>query len=125
MILDGLVLACITGVAFWMLYAKLPRKMRKFLQKHILFTDTISCLLTYALFGGTLVALFAAAWLSVIISALLLMMRNPSVVVATDQLLFIFKGYRDQVSKWITEKFPPEKEINEEETLEQVLVSER
>ena len=77
MITTSLALALLTGTGFYLLYSKLPRRIRKFMQRHVLLTDTVACLLTYVLFGGTLIALFAAAWLGVIVSILLAITSNP------------------------------------------------
>jgi len=110
MIVDGLVLAVITGTAFYFLYAKLPGRVRRYLQRHILLTDTIACLLTYALFGGTLVALFAAAWLSVLVSVLLVVIRNPAAARALRAFSEQITEYKKQATEWLAEKFPPEQQ---------------
>lgn len=77
MITTGLTLAAITGLGFWLVFKKLPKKVRTFMKKHALFTDAVSCLLTYLLFGRSLVALFAAAWLGLIVSVMLSILNNP------------------------------------------------
>jgi len=77
MIIEGLSLAVLTGAGFYFLYHKLPRSVRKFMQKHVLLTDAVICFATYALFGGTLTALFAAAWLGLIVSITLAIVSNP------------------------------------------------
>jgi hypothetical protein len=51
--------------------------MRNFINKHILLTDFIACLMTYVLLGGTLVALVAAAWLGITISISLALLNEP------------------------------------------------
>ena len=94
MITTGLALAGLTGTAFYLIYKKLPRKIRNFMKKHVLLTDGIACLLTYMLFGGTLVALFAAAWLGLIISIMLALLNNEKIEAALGrftQKLFILK----------------------------------
>lgn len=78
MITTGLTLALLTGCGFLFLYHKFPKRIRMFMQRHVLFTDTVVCLLTYILFGGTLVALFAAAWLGIIVSLILALVSNPT-----------------------------------------------
>ena len=83
MIFTGFTLACLTGTAFWLLYKKLPARIKRFMQKHVLVTDAIACFLTYSLFGGTLTALFASAWLGIIVTVLLSLTKNP----ATNALL--------------------------------------
>ena len=77
MVTTGFTLAALTGAGFYMVFNKLPRKVRKFMQKHVLFTDTIACLFTYVLFGGTLLGLFASAWMGIIVSSILALTANP------------------------------------------------
>lgn len=78
MITTGFTLACLSAAGFYMVFRHLPRRVRKFMQKHALFTDAVACLMTYMLFGGTLVALFAAAWMGILVSTLLALTANPS-----------------------------------------------
>ena len=78
MLSTGLALAALTGTGFYFVFSKLPKRVRTFLKKHALFTDAISCLLTYLLFGRSLVALFAAAWLGLIVSIMLAILNNPA-----------------------------------------------
>ena len=86
MITTGLTLALLTGAAFYMIFIKLPKRVRVFMQKHPLLTDAVACLLTYMLFGGTLVALFSAAWLGLIISTILALTSNPTTNAMLERL---------------------------------------
>ena len=110
MIADGLVLALLTGAAFYALFRKLPRKLRRFLQKHVLLTDSVACILTYALFGGTVTALFAAAWLSVIVSILLILSRNPTAVATMEQAIQQINKWKDTAVTWVQQQLPLEEE---------------
>ena len=54
--------------------------------KHSLLTDTAACVLTYVLFGGTVTALFAAAFVGIIVSLMLAIMNNEVTAKAVDRL---------------------------------------
>lgn len=84
MLLDAMILATLSVIGFAMVYKKLPRKLRKFLEKHALFTDTMALLLTYSLFGGTLTALIAGALVGIMTSMLLHIANNP------DDFMFLY-----------------------------------
>jgi hypothetical protein len=77
-------LAVMTTVGFYLIYSKLPRRVRKFLEKHSLMSDLIACILTYTLLGGTLTALFASALVGIMTSLLLLIAQHP------ENFLYIF-----------------------------------
>jgi Ca2+/Na+ antiporter len=106
MIVSGLTLAILTGTAFYFIFRKLPRSIRRFLQKHILFTDAVACLLTYMLLGGTLVALFASAWLCVITTVLLHLSNNPATAVLMERFAYKVGQMKDSFINWAA-KFPP------------------
>jgi hypothetical protein len=76
MLVTGFSLAVLTCAGFWLIYVKLPQRIKNFMVKHSLFTDMVACFLTYALFGGTLTALFAAAFTGIFISILLALLNN-------------------------------------------------
>lgn len=122
MVTTGLSLAILTGAGFLLLYQKLPRKIKRFMQKHVLLTDAVACLLTYLLFGTTLVALFAAAWLGVIVSILLAVMKNAGAERAISQAMSKVGELKDQFMAWLEGKFPPQVEEIE---LEEPIVSRR
>jgi len=76
MLLNGLVLATLTTTCFLVVWKKLPRKIRRFIQKQTLLCDAIALLLTYILLGGTLTALVAAAMVGLMVSGLLHIANN-------------------------------------------------
>ena len=86
MMTTGFSLAVITATGFYMVYRKLPTSIREFMQRHVLLTDVVACLLTYMLFGGTLVALFAAAFMGLFTSVLLAMANDPRTAGALEKL---------------------------------------
>ena len=55
--------------------------------KHSLLTDTAACVLTYVLFGGTVTALFAAAFVGIIVSLMLAILNNEITAKAVDRLV--------------------------------------
>jgi hypothetical protein len=100
MITTGLALAALTGAGFYLIYRKLPGRLRRFLQRHILLTDAVACLLTYILFGGTLVALFAAAWIGLIVSIMLALISNPSTNVLLEQVALRCRKLKESILAW-------------------------
>lgn len=66
--------------------SKLPRWLRNWVQRHSLITDLIACILTYILLGGTITALFASAWMGIMISILLAVINNPNGKVLLDYI---------------------------------------
>ena len=94
MIQQALTLAVLSTVGFMMIYQKLPRKVRRFLEKHSLMTDAIALLLTYAFLGGTLTALMAGSMVGILTSVLLEIANNP------EDWLFVYDA-RDFISAQI------------------------
>lgn len=107
MITTGFTLACLTAAGFYMVFRKMPRKVRRFLQKHALFTDAVTCMLTYALFGGTLVALFAAAWMGLMVSMLLAITANPALSAALERFATKCGEMKEAFIAWL-ERMAPE-----------------
>jgi len=108
MIVDGLVLATLTGTGFYLVFRRLPKGIKKFLQKHYLITDVVACLLTYMLFGATITALFAAAFLGIIISILLTISHNPTAVAYLEAGVEKLDKTVGRINKWLQKKFPVE-----------------
>lgn len=79
MLTTGITLGLMTGIGFFLLYRKLPGRLKKFMCKHILFTDALACALTYCLFGGTIIGLFAAAFCGIAISIVLNLVNRKEV----------------------------------------------
>jgi hypothetical protein len=77
MLVTAFTLAVLTTSGFFVIYRKLPRKVRRFLEKHSLGTDAVALLLTYMLLGGTLTALIAGALVGLMTSALLFISQHP------------------------------------------------
>lgn len=77
MFLDGFALGSLTVGAFWLVYQKLPARVKRFLEKHALLTDALALYATYILLGGGITALFAAAWAGILTSVLLYVANHP------------------------------------------------
>lgn len=86
MLVNGFILATLTVSGFYLIYRKLPMRLRRFMEKHSLMTDIVACVLTYILFGGTLVALFASAWVGIMISILLALVQNQTTAAAMETI---------------------------------------
>jgi len=77
MLSNAFALALVTTGGFYIVYNKLPRKVRRFLQKNSLLTDLASLVAVYTIMGGTLTALMAGALCGLFVSVLLHVANNP------------------------------------------------
>lgn len=77
MLYDALVLSILSTIGFVMTYKKLPRKMRRFLAKHGVFTDVLTFVITYFTLGGSLTALTAGAMVAIWTSMLVTIAEHP------------------------------------------------
>jgi hypothetical protein len=78
MLMDALVLATLSTIGFVFAWKKLPRNIRRFLQKHALLTDIITFLLTYITLGSSLTALTAGSIVAIFTSMLMHIVANPN-----------------------------------------------
>ena len=101
MLVTGLTLATLTAVGFWFIFRKLPRKVRRFLQKHALFTDGTACILTYLLFGGTLTALFAAAWMGIFVSIILALTNNETTNAFLEKIAELCRSLKNKLLNYL------------------------
>lgn len=83
-------LALLTTAGCIAVYSKLPRRVRKFIEKHALMADFICLIGIYMLLGGTLTALFAGAMAGLMISVMLHVANNE------DDYLYLY-DLRDYV----------------------------
>jgi len=103
MLLDALVLASLTTAGFMLVYRKLPRGVRKFLEKHSLLTDAVALLLTYALLGGTLTALVAGALVGIFTSIMLYIAEHPDDFQYLWDAAEAIKKVTGQIKTWANE----------------------
>ena len=101
MLVTGLALALLTGGGFYFLYRKLPNRVRRFMQRHVLLTDTVAALCVYVLLGGTLTALFASAWLCLIVSLVLAITNNPTSNAILEKALARMDSVKTEVTTWL------------------------
>lgn len=76
MLSSAVSLAIATTAGCVIVYQKMPRKIRKFLERHSLMTDLFTLVAVYMLLGGTLTALMAGALCGLFVSALLHIANN-------------------------------------------------
>ena len=95
MLTTGLVLAGLTVGGFYMIYRKLPNKVKQFFINRPLFTDAVGACFTYVLFAGTAVGIMAAAWAGLILSFMIAARKNPFIMgwvqTAKEKLTDLFK----------------------------------
>lgn len=84
MLTTAVSLALLSVAGVWLVYKKLPPKVRRFLEGHPLFTDLSSLILIYITLGGTLTALIAAALAGIMVSMMLEVANHP------DDYLFLY-----------------------------------
>jgi len=106
MIETGFSLAVLTAGGFYLLYRKLPVWMRDFMQKHVLLTDLTACFLTYALFGGTIVALFAAAWVGLMVSTVLAITSNKKSNAVVEYYVAKLYALVKKAGEWVSNRVP-------------------
>lgn len=103
MLTSGLALAILTSTGFYLIYMKLPARVKAWMVKHSLLTDFVACVLTYMLFGGTVTALFASAFVGIIISIMLAILNNEVSAAALERLLARAKEIRNKMLASITQ----------------------
>jgi hypothetical protein len=101
LLVDSMILAAITGTGMWLIFKKLPLKMRLWLNNHMLVTRFGCAILTYTILGGTLHALFAAAWIDLFVSVVMHLYSKPDTHTAMTRLGAYIKTMYDKVAKVI------------------------
>lgn len=117
MIATAVILATITTVGFFAIYMKLPKNVRKYIQKHAFFSDLLALFAIYILLGGTLTALMAAAICGVFISILLYISKNKEEFPYLEDFYQISLVVLKKVEKKLTE-YTQKYRIQCEETIE-------
>jgi hypothetical protein len=102
MVLEGLSLAVLTSGGLYLVYQALPLSVRLFIMRHQFMTRAGCAVFTYALFGGTLTALFAAAWLDLLVGTLLALSSKPETAAIMEALKHRISQMRQQLVDWIT-----------------------
>lgn len=76
MLSTAIALAVVTTGSVFIIYDKLPKRVKKFIVKHSLMSDILAFIAVYFILGGTLTALLAAAIMGVFISIMLHVANN-------------------------------------------------
>lgn len=77
MLIDGFILGTITFFGWAFAFSQMPKGVRDFFAQHNFLTDALVILGTYYTLGGTIVALFAAAFLGIFFESFTYVLRNP------------------------------------------------
>lgn len=104
MVSNAFILAIATTGGFLLVYSKLPKKMRRFIEKHALMADAFALFMTYLLLGGTLTALTAGAMTGLMVSGLLHVSQNKEdfayLVVAKEKVTEGFSHMTKSLNSW-------------------------
>jgi len=95
MLSNAIALAALTCAGFYMIYNKLPPRMKAVFVKYDLLTDVSALMLTYVLLGGTVTALIASALVSIVVSMLLHIAKFPNDYIWLTDSLAKVKGLLD------------------------------
>lgn len=94
MIGNAIALSVLSTAGFYIIFAKLPKRIRDLVQKYYLLSDILALIGVYILFGGTLTALFAGALSGLFVSILLKVANSP------EEFLYIYDA-----RTWLQEQF--------------------
>ncbi len=78
------------------------------MQRHILLTDAVACFGIYVLLGGTLVALFASAFMGVMVSIVLALQQDPRTAALMDKLVEHIHQAKDSIINFLANAIPVE-----------------
>ena len=112
MLTSGLSLAVLTCSGFYLIYTKLPARIKQWMVKHSLITDITACVLTYTLFGGTITALFAAAFTGIIISILLALLNNEVTAEALEMYSKKLQNIKTKFVEHIAQQIKKQETVN-------------
>ena len=76
MLSTAVALSTLTTAGVFIIYSKLPKRIRRLIEKHSLLSDLVALVGVYFLLGGTLTALLAASMTGLIVSAMLHIANN-------------------------------------------------
>ena len=71
MISQAIALSVLTFTGFFIIFTKLPEKVKEYILKYSLVTDIVTLSAAYTLLGGTLMALFSSAIVGLMVSGAL------------------------------------------------------
>ncbi len=76
MLVEATVLGAASTAGFGLTWTRIPAQAKQFCLDHPLLTDVIATWLTYELLGGTLTALMAAGFVSIVVSVILYLLNH-------------------------------------------------
>ena len=101
MLSDGLFLGIISFVGFVVTYSRLPEKMQHWFGRHLILTDAIVIASMYSLFGMTLTAHFAAAWVVLFTQGYLYVQNHPEDFIWLHQALDLCEEKLEEMKLWL------------------------
>ena len=102
MIVESVVLSVATGLGFYLVYEALPLSVKMWLINHRLATRVICAAGVYTLLGGTIIALFSAAFLDLMIGTLLNILGDPEASESFHKLGAYLSGLRQKFISGMT-----------------------
>jgi hypothetical protein len=103
MISQAITLSVLTFAGFFIIYGKLPQKIRDFLEQHSLLADALATGGTYVLLGGTLTALLASAMTGLLVSTGLYVSNNPEKFEYLSDLKAAFQEGLQKINEYIAD----------------------
>jgi len=101
MIFNAILLSILSTGAFWIIYAKCPPSIKKFIIKHTLFSDVVATVCTYILFGGGATVLLASAMTCIETSLLLAIGKDPELSAALSAMGRKITEFQSKASKYL------------------------
>jgi hypothetical protein len=96
MMANALSISILVTAGFYMLYQKLPARMKEYIVRYSLIADFFAMVATYYMFGGTVTALMAGAIVDLMISAMLHIANHPA---DFEWLFDIMKAIKELMEK--------------------------
>ena len=100
------ILAFLTSGAFMAIYVKLPRNIRRQLEKHQLVTEVVAMIATYWLHGATVTALLASGMVGLLVTVGLHIANHPEkfkyIKVIRDTVIEKASEFGAKLNNWAT-----------------------
>lgn len=103
MISMAISLAFVTFFGWWIIYRKLPEKVRMLIQRFPLIADAGAALLTYGFLGGTLTALLAGGVVALLTSSALYVANNKDKFLYLDDVADAIKAAGSKLTETLNE----------------------
>ena len=103
-LLNGLVLGCLTFLGWATVFHKLPEPVKNFCAKHSFLVDLLTTLCTYAALGSTIVALLASAWVGLLFEVWMYIRRNKQDFTWLYDMISMIMSKLREVGQFLHEK---------------------